>query len=101
MKTRIESIVAVAAARMAGLPLYAYPGGVGAVRLSIPMINIPNGGKHADSSLDFQEFMIMPVGASSFAEAMRFAAETFQALKSLLKAKGYATSVGDEGGFVL
>jgi enolase len=95
----VSEAVAVAAARSAGLPLYAYLGGIGAVRLPIPMINILNGGKHADSSLDFQEFMIMPVGAACFADAMRYATETFQALKSLLKAKGYATSVGDEGGF--
>jgi enolase len=95
----VSQAVAVAAARAAGLPLYAYLGGIGAVRLPVPMINILNGGKHADSSLDFQEFMIMPVGAPTFSEAMRFATETFQALKALLKAKGYATSVGDEGGF--
>ena len=95
----VSQAVAVAAAKAAHLPLYAYLGGVGAVRLPIPMINILNGGKHADSSLDFQEFMIMPVGAPSLAEAMRLATETFQTLKSLLKAKGYATSVGDEGGF--
>jgi enolase len=95
----VSEAVAVAAAKASGLPLYAYLGGIGAVRLPIPMINILNGGKHADSSLDFQEFMIMPVGAKSFADAMRYATETFQALKSLLKAKGYATSVGDEGGF--
>lgn len=95
----VSEAIAVAAARSADLPLYAYLGGIGAVRLPIPMINILNGGKHADSSLDFQEFMIMPVGAACFADAMRYATETFQALKSLLKAKGYATSVGDEGGF--
>ncbi len=95
----VSEAVAVAAAKAFGLPLYAYLGGIGAVRLPVPMINILNGGKHADSSLDFQEFMIMPVGAPNFAEAMRYATETFQALKSLLKAKGYSTSVGDEGGF--
>lgn len=95
----VSEAVAVAAAQSVGLPLYAYLGGVGSVRLPVPMINILNGGKHADSSLDFQEFMIMPVGAPSFAEAMRYATDTFQALKGLLKAQGYATSVGDEGGF--
>lgn len=95
----VSQAVAAAAAKAARLPLYAYLGGVGAVHLPVPMINILNGGKHADSSLDFQEFMIMPVGAPSFAEAMRYATETFQALKTLLKARGYATSVGDEGGF--
>ncbi|MBS1212758.1 MAG: eno [Proteobacteria bacterium] len=95
----VSEAAAVAAAKASGLPLYTYLGGIGAVRLPIPMINILNGGKHADSSLDFQEFMIMPVGAPDFAGAMRYATETFQALKSLLKAQGYATSVGDEGGF--
>ncbi|MDF9393869.1 phosphopyruvate hydratase [Methylococcus capsulatus] len=95
----VSEAVAVAAAKSAGLPLYAYLGGAGQARLPIPMINILNGGKHADSSLDFQEFMIMPVGAPSFAEAMRYATEIFQALKSLLKAKGHTTAVGDEGGF--
>lgn len=95
----VSEAVAAAAAKSAGLPLYAYLGGASQARLPIPMINILNGGKHADSSLDFQEFMIMPVGAPSFAEAMRYATETFQALKSILKAKGHATSVGDEGGF--
>jgi len=91
--------VAKAAAEDAGLPLYAYLGGVGAVRLPIPMMNILNGGKHADNSVDFQEFMVMPVGAPSFAEALRYGAETFHALKSILKRRGYATAVGDEGGF--
>lgn len=91
--------VARAAAISSGLPLYAYLGGVGATHLPVPMMNVLNGGKHADSSLDFQEFMIMPIGAPSLAEALRYGAETFQALKKLLHAKGYATSVGDEGGF--
>jgi enolase len=81
------------------VPLYAYLGGVGAVHLPVPMMNVLNGGKHADSSLDFQEFMIMPKGAPTLAEALRYGAETFQALKKLLHGKGYATSVGDEGGF--
>ncbi len=91
--------VARAAAASCGLPLYAYLGGVGARCLPVPMMNVINGGKHADSSLDFQEFMIVPRGASCFAEALRYGAETFQALKALLQAKGYGTSVGDEGGF--
>jgi enolase len=88
-----------AAARAKGRPLYAYlaQGPVG--RLPIPMMNVLNGGKHADSALDFQEFMIVPRGAPTFAEALRYGAETFHALKSILKTRGYATSVGDEGGF--
>jgi enolase len=91
--------VARAAAQSSGLPLYAYLGGAGAVHLPIPMMNVLNGGKHADSSLDFQEFMIVPVGAPTLAESLRYGSETFQALKTLLHDKGYATSVGDEGGF--
>lgn len=91
--------VARAAAISCGLPLYAYLGGVGATHLPVPMMNVLNGGKHADSSLDFQEFMIMPIGAPSLAEALRYGTETFQTLKKLLHGKGYATSVGDEGGF--
>ncbi|MFT3850428.1 MAG: phosphopyruvate hydratase [Propionivibrio sp.] len=91
--------VARAAALSCGLPLYAYLGGAGATHLPVPMMNVLNGGKHADSSLDFQEFMIMPIGAPSLAEALRYGTETFQALKKLLHGKGYATSVGDEGGF--
>jgi enolase len=83
----------------ADLPLYAYLGGSGAVRLPVPMMNILNGGKHADNSVDFQEFMVMPVGAPRFADALRYGAETFHALKKILAKKGYATSVGDEGGF--
>jgi enolase len=95
----VSQAVARAAAQSCGLPLYAYLGGVGAKHLPVPMMNVINGGKHADSSLDFQEFMIFPVGAPNFAEALRYGAETFQALKKILHAKGYATSVGDEGGF--
>jgi enolase len=91
--------VARAAARAAGMPLYAYLGGTGAVRLPVPMMNILNGGKHADNSVDFQEFMVMPIGAPNFAEALRFGAETFHALKKILHGRNYATSVGDEGGF--
>jgi enolase len=95
----VSMAVARAAAAASGLPLYAYLGGPGAVRLPVPMMNILNGGKHADNSVDFQEFMVMPVGAPSFAEALRAGAETFHALKSILKKRGYDTAVGDEGGF--
>lgn len=95
----VSMAVARAAANSLGLPLYAYLGGPCANRLPVPMMNILNGGKHADSNVDFQEFMIMPIGASSFADALRYCAETFHALKSILKSKSYSTSVGDEGGF--
>ena len=95
----VSMAVAKAAAAAAGLPLYAYLGGPGALRLPVPMMNILNGGKHADNSVDFQEFMVMPIGAPTFAEALRYGAETFHALKKILAKKGYATSVGDEGGF--
>jgi enolase len=95
----VSQAVARAAAQSCGVPLYAYLGGAGATHLPVPMMNVLNGGKHADSSLDFQEFMIMPVGAPTLTEALRYGAETFQALKKLLHGKGYATSVGDEGGF--
>jgi enolase len=88
-----------AAAAAVGLPLYRYLGGVGARTLPVPMMNILNGGKHAVDSTDFQEFMIMPVGAPSFAEALRWGAETYHTLKKVLKQKGYSTNVGDEGGF--
>ena len=88
-----------AAAAAVGLPLYRYLGGAGARTLPVPMMNILNGGKHAVDSTDFQEFMVMPVGAPSFAEALRWGAETYHALKAVLKKKGYATNVGDEGGF--
>lgn len=95
----VSMAVARAAALAADLPLYAYMGGSGALRIPVPMMNILNGGKHADNSVDFQEFMIMPIGAPSFAEALRYGAQTFHALKDILGKKGYATSVGDEGGF--
>ena len=95
----VSMAVARAAAQSAKLPLYAYLGGVGATRLPVPMMNIVNGGKHAENSVDFQEFMVMPIGAPTFAEALRYGAETFHGLAKLLKGKGYATSVGDEGGF--
>ncbi len=88
-----------AAAAAVGLPLYRYLGGAGARTLPVPMMNILNGGKHAVNSTDLQEFMIMPVGADSFAEALRWGAETYHALKKVLKKKGYSTNVGDEGGF--
>jgi enolase len=95
----VSMAVARAAAASQGLPLYAYLGGPGATRLPVPMMNILNGGKHADNSVDFQEFMVVPLGAPTFAEALRAGAETFHALKGILKKKGYATGVGDEGGF--
>jgi enolase len=91
--------VARAAAGAMGLPLYAYLGGAGVARIPVPMMNVLNGGKHADNSVDLQEFMIMPIGAPNFAEALRYGAETFHALGKILKKKGYATSVGDEGGY--
>jgi len=95
----ISQAVARAAARAVGLPLYQYLGGTCAGRLPMPMMNVINGGKHADSSLDLQEFMIVPVGAPTFAEALRWGAETFQALKRLLTGRKLSTAVGDEGGF--
>jgi enolase len=95
----VSMAVARAAALASGQPLYAYLGGPRAARLPVPMMNILNGGKHADNSVDFQEFMVMPLGAPTFAEALRYGAETFHALKGILKKKGYATGVGDEGGF--
>ncbi len=95
----VSLAVAKAAADELGLPLYRYIGGPNAKILPVPMMNILNGGKHADNTVDFQEFMIMPHGAESFADALRMGSETFHALKSVLKANGYSTSVGDEGGF--
>jgi len=95
----VSMAVARAAAVAADLPLYEYLGGAGAVRLPMPMLNILNGGKHADNSVDLQEFMAVPVGAPTFAEALQYGAETFHALKRILTKKGYATGVGDEGGF--
>jgi enolase len=88
-----------AAANYLGLPLYQYVGGVNAKVLPVPMMNIINGGKHADNNVDLQEFMVMPVGAKSFSEALRMSSEVYHALKSYLKSKGYETAVGDEGGF--
>lgn len=95
----VSMAVATVAARSVNLPLYAYLGGVGSFTLPVPMMNIINGGEHADNSVDFQEFMVMPMGAPSFTEALRYGTETFHSLKKILKAKGYETSVGDEGGF--
>jgi enolase len=95
----VSQAVARAAAAHLGLPLYLYLGGVGARHLPVPMMNVINGGKHADSNLDFQEFMIVPRGASKFSEALRYGSETFQSLKTLLHKKGLSTAVGDEGGF--
>ncbi|MBN1829558.1 MAG: phosphopyruvate hydratase [Deltaproteobacteria bacterium] len=95
----VSMAVARAAAQTSDLSLYAYLGGSVARTIPMPMMNILNGGKHADNSVDFQEFMIVPVGASTFAEALRYGVETFHALGKILKRKGYATSVGDEGGF--
>jgi enolase len=95
----VSLAAAKAAANTLGMPLYRYIGGCNTKQLPVPMANVVNGGAHADSSVDIQEFMIMPVGAPSFSEAMRWGAETFHALKSVLKAKGYNTAVGDEGGF--
>lgn len=95
----VSLAVSKAAANALDLPLYQYIGGVHARTLPVPMMNIINGGAHADNNVDLQEFMIMPAGASNFAEAMRMGAETFHALKAVLKSKGYNTAVGDEGGF--
>ncbi len=91
--------VAKAAADSAGLPLYRYVGGPNAYLLPVPMMNILNGGAHADSNVDVQEFMIAPIGAPTFAEALRTGAEVYHALKSVLKKKGLSTGLGDEGGF--
>ena len=95
----VSQALACASAQACGLPLYAYLGGVGAIRLPLPMMNIVNGGKHTESSVDFQEFMIAPIGAHSFREALRYGVETYHALKDVLIGRGYATGVGDEGGF--
>ncbi|MFJ2991919.1 phosphopyruvate hydratase [Pandoraea sp. NPDC087047] len=95
----VSMAVAKAAAEEAGLPLYRYFGGSGAMQMPVPMMNIVNGGAHANNSLDIQEFMVMPVGQSSFREALRCGTEIFHALKSLIAEKGWSTAVGDEGGF--
>ncbi len=95
----VSLAAAKAAANELGIPLYSYIGGVNAKTLPVPMMNILNGGKHADNNVDIQEFMIMPVGASSFKEALRMCTEIYHSLKKVLKEKGYNTAVGDEGGF--
>ncbi|MFO8021312.1 MAG: phosphopyruvate hydratase [Perlabentimonas sp.] len=95
----VSMAVAHAAAQFTQQPLYRYIGGVNAATLPIPMMNILNGGSHADNSIDFQEFMIMPIGAPNFSEAIRMGAEVFHNLKAVLKKQGYSTNVGDEGGF--
>ncbi len=95
----VSLAAARAAAQDAGMPLYRYVGGVGASTMPVPMMNILNGGSHADNSIDFQEFMIMPVGAPSFSEALRWGSEIFHTLKTVLKKQGLSTNVGDEGGF--
>ncbi|HEY0271693.1 MAG TPA: phosphopyruvate hydratase [Chitinophaga sp.] len=95
----VSMAVAKAAADEVGLPLYRYLGGVNASTLPVPMMNIINGGVHADNKIDYQEFMIVPIGAASFSEGLRWGVEIFHHLKSVLKKKGYSTNVGDEGGF--
>src|SRR5450755_2222256 len=95
----VSMAVAKAAALEANLPLYRYMGGTNARTLPIPMMNILNGGAHADNKIDFQEFMVMPIGASSFSEGLRWGVDIFHTLKSVLKKKGFSTNVGDEGGF--
>ena len=95
----VSMAVARAAADALGIPLYQYFGGAGIKRMPVPMMNILNGGKHADNTVDFQEFMIMPIGACCFKEALRMGAEIYHALKGILKEKGMSTGVGDEGGF--
>jgi enolase len=95
----VSMAIAKAAAEEASLPLFRYIGGTNAKTLPVPMMNILNGGSHADNKIDFQEFMVMPVGASSFSEGLRWGVEIFHALKTVLKKKGYSTNVGDEGGF--
>ncbi len=95
----VSMAVARAAAEETGMPLYRYFGGMGAVELPVPMMNIINGGAHANNNLDLQEFMIIPLGAPSFKEALRYGAETFHALKKIINSKGMSTAVGDEGGF--
>src|SRR5580765_4030785 len=95
----VSLAAAKAAAKGAGLPLFRYVGGTNAVTLPMPMMNILNGGAHADNKIDFQEFMVMPVGASSFSEGLRWGVDIFHTLKGVLKKKGFSTNVGDEGGF--
>ena len=95
----VSMACARAAANYVGLPLYRYLGGMGAVQMPVPMMNVINGGAHANNNLDLQEFMIIPIGAPSFHEAVRYGAETFHALKKIINGRGMSTAVGDEGGF--
>ncbi len=95
----VSMAVAKAGAEEAALPLYRYIGGTNAKTIPVPMMNILNGGAHADNKIDFQEFMVMPIGAATFSEGLRWGVEIFHALKTVLKKKGYSTNVGDEGGF--
>ena len=95
----VSMACARAAANYSGLPLYRYLGGMGAVQMPVPMMNVINGGAHANNNLDLQEFMIIPLGAPSFHEALRYGAETFHALKKIINGRGMSTAVGDEGGF--
>lgn len=95
----VSMAVAKAGAQVSGLPLYRYIGGTNAKTLPVPMMNILNGGAHADNKIDFQEFMVMPTGAATFSEGLRWGVEIFHSLKGVLKSKGYSTNVGDEGGF--
>ena len=95
----VSMACARAAADFYGIPLYKYFGGFNGKTLPVPMMNVLNGGSHADSTVDFQEFMIFPLGAPNFKEAVRWCSETFHTLRKVLKAKGYNTNVGDEGGF--
>ena len=95
----VSMAVAKAAAEALDMPLYQYLGGFNAKRMPVPMMNIMNGGKHADNTVDLQEFMIMPVGADSFSQALQMCAEVYHNLKNVLKSKGLSTAVGDEGGF--
>src|SRR5919112_1776989 len=95
----VSMAVAKAAAEESGLPLHRYLGGAGAMSMPVPMMNVVNGGAHADNGLDIQEFMLLPLGMSSFREALRCGAEIFQTLKKILHGRGLATAVGDEGGF--
>ena len=95
----VSMAVARAAAEESGLPLYRYLGGMGGRQMPVPMRNLVNGGAHANNSLDLQEFMIIPVGAPTFREALRYGAEVFHALKKIIDEKGMSTAVGDEGGF--
>src|SRR5207302_218899 len=95
----VSLATARAAAEALGVPLYSHLGGVGARTIPVPMMNILNGGAHADNNVDFQEFMIVPAGFGSFSEALRAGVEVFHSLKAVLKKQGHSTSVGDEGGF--